>query len=870
MFESKKHKIITLIVVVGLLSFFQAGIPVEASEDDFTISYTFTVEEYDIYRTDQGDEIRIDGFGHKFETGKPDMPSKIFTIAIPPQARVINIDYLVENSIVLSDTYEVIPCGIPQIIGETEPDEDQQDIFDDNFNQVYTSDDPYPSSIVEFERDSHYRKYDLVDIRINPMVYYPLSKTLEYFPEITVIITYQPTDDQPDIINDNLERTEANAKDIICNYHQAQQWYASSNPSTRGLYDFVIITLDSLTSSVDSLVDWETAKGRNVNVVTTSWIDANYDGYDLQEKMRNFLREKYPSEAWGIEDILLIGHYDDVPIRRTAQNIGYGQPETDYYYAELSLPDDQSWDANGNHQYGEDSDPIDFYTEVNVGRFPSSSPSIVSNMCSKTVSYEQNLDESYKKNILLLGAFFWSNTDNAVLMEEIASQSWMSGWTKTRMYEQAQSSYSSDYDLIYDNVETDWSSNTYGFVNWAGHGSSTACYEYYPSQAFVDTNTCDSLNDNYPAIIFADACSNHDTDDYNIGQAMLEQGGVGFVGSTKVAYGEPGWNGPYDGSSQSFDYFFTTCVTSGDYSTGQAHQWALKEMYTYGLWTADLKYETFEWGAYLGNPNVYMMLYFPELAYSPTTHHFGVMASGETDFSTFDIWNNDENILTYTLSETCDWIDVSPLSGDSNGEHDTITVTADTTGLSPGTHQGNIYISSNGGDGIVTVYVYINNSGEVMDISQENFDRGFPNRHTVDGDWGAAQDFLPTFDTISVAEIYLRKFGTPEFDLTVELHKDSPEGPFLDRIVFPVEELQNNWKWIILDFDDVPVETGIHYFIVITPAPSEVTTSFGYEWGYAFGNQYDDGSFWFTRDGGGLWRDLPTMYEFVFRTYGIQ
>jgi len=45
----------------------------------------------------------------------------------------------------------------------------------------------------------------------------------------------------------------------------------------------------------------------------------------------------------------------------------------------------------------------------------------------------------------------------------------------------------------------------------------------------------------------------------------------------------------------------------------------------------------------------------------------------------------------------------------------------------------------------------------------------------------------------------------------------------------------------------------------------DVTNDFTYE----FGDQYDGGAFWFTRDNGGLWRDLPTMNEFVFRTYGF-
>ena len=103
--------------------------------------------------------------------------------------------------------------------------------------------------------------------------------------------------------------------------------------------------------------------------------------------MRNFLRDKYPSSEWGIEDVCLIGHYDDVPMRRCEQNTGYGKPETDYYYAELSLPDGQSWDADGDHKWGENSDPIDFYAEVNVGRIPWSSSTTVSDICQKSADY---------------------------------------------------------------------------------------------------------------------------------------------------------------------------------------------------------------------------------------------------------------------------------------------------------------------------------------------------------------------------------------------------------------------------------------------------------------------------------------------------
>ncbi|MDH7517694.1 MAG: C25 family cysteine peptidase [Candidatus Thermoplasmatota archaeon] len=571
---------------------------------------------YEVKKTDNGDELYVEDFGCLLIPGKPSLPSKIFSVAIPPGAQFKEIHFDTLGSVVLPGTYNVPSVSLPRVIGDENPVIYEQELkrYEENYRSTYGSNNPYPSSVVEFVQTSGYRKYNLVDVRFTPFTYYPLSGELVYHPNVKVYISYMlPRGSSAEnVIVDDIDRAEKQAKNIVYNYDQAQSWYTTNEEGSRALYDYVIITLDSLTSSVSSLVDWETTKGRNVNVVTTSWINTNYNGYDLAEKIRNFLRDKYPSSQWGITDVCIIGHRDDIPMRRCWQDLGYGKPETDFYYAELTLPDSQSWDADGDHRWGENSDPIDFYGEVSVGRIPWSDPSIVAHICEKSVTYEQNNDPGFKKNILLLGAFFWDNdpnprTDNAVLMEYKTNPSnnpWMSNWTRTRMYEQGYSTYTMDYDITYDNVKNIWSNGTYAFVDWAGHGSPTSCVRYHPSMTeFVNTDTCLHLNDNYPSIIFADACSNSDTDEYNIGQAMLKQGAVGFLGATKVALGMPGWNNPNSGSSQSFDYYFTSCVTSGEFTQGQAHQWSLTKMYTSNLW-AYLKYETFEWGALWGNPDL--------------------------------------------------------------------------------------------------------------------------------------------------------------------------------------------------------------------------------------------------------------------------
>jgi hypothetical protein len=97
---------------------------------------------------------------------------------------------------------------------------------------------------------------------------------------------------------------------------------------------------------------------------------------------------------------------------------------------------------------------------------------------------------------------------------------------------------------------------------------------------------------------------------------------------------------------------------------------------------------------------------------------------------------------------------------------------------------------------------------------------------------------------------------------------DNPEGTLMDSVVIPPEDVSFSWEWFSIDFQDVNVTPNVKYCIVLQP-PGNQTTSFGYEWGYwSQGDIYDGGAFHFTRDGGGLWQDLPTMYDFTFRTYG--
>ena len=173
------------------------------------------------------------------------------------------------------------------------------------------------------------------------------------------------------------------------------------------------------------------------------------------------------------------------------------------------------------------------------------------------------------------------------------------------------------------------------------------------------------------------------------------------------------------------------------------------------------------------------------------------MQEGEKDSTSFDIWNGDSGCLTYSLSENCNRVSVNPTSGSSTGEYDTIIVEIDTTGLSDGTYSCDIDIVSNGGNGIFTVEVTIGDGDvEVLDVNQSMYDRGHPIRHASDGDWGGSQSFVPTVSTITRVELYLRSFGTAEFDLVVELREDGPEGLLLDSVSFAPSDVSIDWSWV--------------------------------------------------------------------------
>lgn len=186
-----------------------------------------------------------------------------------------------------------------------------------------------------------------------------------------------------------------------------QGYTVTEFPSKQGEpVDYIIITTNKLKPAFERLRDWKREKGINCVIRTVSWINSNYPGCDLPERIRNFLRESY--YEWGTQWVLMGGDIIDVPARRVRSKnhyTGYYELLTDMYYACLN----GSWNANGNEGWGEVLlDNTDYDIHLWVGRLLGSTLQEIEAGIDKILEVEKEPESEYLNKLLLIAGALWS------------------------------------------------------------------------------------------------------------------------------------------------------------------------------------------------------------------------------------------------------------------------------------------------------------------------------------------------------------------------------------------------------------------------------------------------------------------------------
>ncbi|MFO8062429.1 MAG: C25 family cysteine peptidase [bacterium] len=349
-----------------------------------------------------------------------------------------------------------------------------------------------------------------------------------------------------------------NYKDALTEYRRADVFYSNNavtNSPKSSSPDYIIVCRAQYDTAFSRFADWKTKAGYRTAVYTVEHIDTVQAGIDLQERIRNFLKDKYLTS--NFKYLLLAGDSTMIPARRMfAMECGAG-----YYDDEDSIPSDLYYSAydgdfnyDGDHIYGEIEDSADLYGDVYAGRMlfdTSFGPTYAIN---RTISYERTEETEHLSRGMFLGMVLWDPpyTPGGELKDMIGDDIIPSGYNIKKFYESQ--GHSGDSDIL-DSLDMG-----YSIVNHAGHGS----YKGVWVDGATAISTWDALgltNGNKTGLFYSIGCwvgafdRANDLRNFSMCLQTADNGGfVSVVTNSRYGWGAPGY--PGWGVSDTWDYAF--------------------------------------------------------------------------------------------------------------------------------------------------------------------------------------------------------------------------------------------------------------------------------------------------------------------------
>jgi len=558
-----------------------AGILVTRSIEPERVVIEIRSEPFEIVGTGDGPSVRMTGAGRLMRPGEPELPLQRCLVALPPNARAVSVEVLRADSSPLPGSYRIDPFPpivfLPDMPGHDDAMRCVQREWREARDAVYASDAPFPAAAAWLTESGALRKYSYACVAFSPFTYHPSSGRLEHHRRVDISISYVVPPAGQDEARRRAEllldtSADGEASSLFSNLESMEHFYRPTSPvpeSPSSVHDYVIITTSDLAAAVGAsgFPSWKGSLGHQVRTVliTDSEITSQ-PGQDLAEQIRNFLRATYVE--WGIQHVLLVGDVATVPMRvcypdpsfhvydpSNPNLVAPGTP-TDYYYADLSLPDSDSWDLDGDGYIGEyGQDNPDFLAEVSVGRIPVNDAARITYTLDKVVAFEQDTG-TWKSNVLHgASILFFENQDyddvpfidGAACLDSIET-ALLNGRAITHYSEQAGLVGSSFpwLPISESAFSSAWRTGQYAVVNWSGHGATHGAYRTVwmtddgdgipesgsgelRSYRFSGIGTS-SLDDDHPSVVFAISC--------NVGFPEPALGGnLGIDLLTKPAWG---------------------------------------------------------------------------------------------------------------------------------------------------------------------------------------------------------------------------------------------------------------------------------------------------------------------------------------------
>jgi hypothetical protein len=356
------------------------------------------------------------------ELGKPTIPFVNLNVLIPPSAEIKSIEILNSKQTEISGKYFLFPAQLPRPISY------QGDmIFTSPDEETYNMSVAYPNKITEIIPSGNKSGFRIGGVFLYPLQYIPKERKLILYEKIKIKINYEEGKyNITELTRSQKNLFQPDVKNLVINPEDIERFSPNERVSDNPDIDYVILTSSSLESRFIPLVTWLRKTGLWAETRTTSWVNSNYPGRDLPEKIRNFIREYYISE--GLKYILLAGDVSVVPKRGAyVSNQSYTDSmiPCDLYYADLQY----SWDGNQNNIFGDNwtingrKDTVDLYYDLYIGRWPVQTSSEIDTMIRKLFTYSRNPDTLYQKRILLPAGFIRTDYNEKWSQDSIANLS---------------------------------------------------------------------------------------------------------------------------------------------------------------------------------------------------------------------------------------------------------------------------------------------------------------------------------------------------------------------------------------------------------------------------------------------------------------
>ena len=505
-----------------------------------------------IVQTDGMDRIVLPGSRTVFPEGAPDLPGTGTAYVLPQgtelvDARVENARYEPMGRYGLA-TVRVVPTG--EAPGSY------------LFDQAWLEGGVYPEDPVVDFHTGHKTGFVIGSCTMAHYRYDIDTGHLEALVDGELVLEYAPSNEPTlSLSTMQVETARQALRPIVDNPNDLRSRAPMTTDAGKDWAPWIAIGDEEMEDELQPLVDHRATTAGGAEFVSLQYIYDNYTGYDTQEQIRNFLKDGY--ENHGLVYALIIGDFGET--NRVSKLTTYGNTlnsTADLYYSDL----DGTWDGNGNHLYGENTDGLDYYSDIYVGRFSADNPGWVTTMVDKTVAYEDGSDSGeWYETALFCGAVLWPEYSytGATICNEVADML-PAGWTAHKLYENLSGSHP--------NNQIDMLNEGAAYFQPTGHGYSNGVFWYYnPSDMITTTNYTGLTNIDMLPVIHSIACLSGKLSTASLAERLMLAPNGGCVAN--MFNSDNGWGSPPGmGPSEYLNYYVAQQLfVEEQYEIGPTH-----------------------------------------------------------------------------------------------------------------------------------------------------------------------------------------------------------------------------------------------------------------------------------------------------------